>query len=47
VTASVAGIVLFRDGLATSSAAFALAFDVVLLVSLLVVHWPAAEAVGA
>jgi hypothetical protein len=44
---SIAGIVLFWDGLATSSAGFALAFDVVLLVSLLVVHWPAAEAVGA
>ena len=44
---SIAGIVLFWDGLATSSAAFALAFDVVLLVSLLVVHWPAAEAIGA
>jgi hypothetical protein len=44
---SIAGIVLFWDGLATSSAAFALVFDVVLLVSLLVVHWPATEAVGA
>jgi hypothetical protein len=44
---SILGIVLFWDGLATSSAAFALAFDVVLLVSLLLVHWPAAETVGA
>jgi hypothetical protein len=44
---SITGIVLFWDGLATSSAAFALAFDVVLLVSLLVAHWPAAETAGA
>lgn|SRR5690242_631205 len=44
---SIAGIVLFWDGIATSSAAFALGFDVVLLVSLLVAHWPAAETVGA
>ena len=45
---SMLGMVLFWDGLATSNAAFALAFDIVLLVSLLVVHWPvAAETVGA
>ena len=44
---SIVGIVLFWDGLATGSAAMALAFDVVLLVALLVAHWPAGEAVGA
>jgi hypothetical protein len=44
---SIVGIVLFWDGIATSSAAMALAFDVVLLVALLVAHWPASEAVGA
>ena len=44
---SITGIVLFWDGLATSSAAFALAFDVALLVSLLVAHWPAPATVGA
>ena len=44
----IAGIVAFWDGLATSLAASALAFDIVLLVSLLVVHWPVtAETVGA
>ena len=43
---SIVGIVLFWDGIATSSAAMALAFDVVLLAALLVAHWPASETVG-
>jgi hypothetical protein len=44
---SIVGLVLFWDGIATSSAVFALAFDAVLLLALLVAHWPAAEPVGA
>ena len=44
---SIAGLVLFWDGIATSSAVFALAFDVVLLVALLVAHWPSVETAGA
>jgi len=44
---SIAGLVLFWDGIATSSAIFALTFDVVVLVSLLVAHWPSVEAAGA
>jgi hypothetical protein len=45
--ASIAGIVLMWDGIATSSAAMALAVDVVILVALLVAHWPGSEIVGA
>jgi hypothetical protein len=44
---SIVGIVLFWDGLASSSAAFALVFDAVVLVTLLLARWPAAETVGA
>ena len=43
---SLVGLVLFWDGVATSSAFFALAFDVLVLVALLVVHWPSSEVVG-
>jgi hypothetical protein len=43
---SIAGIVLFWDGIATTSAIFALAFDAIVLVALLVVEWPSSEAVG-
>jgi hypothetical protein len=44
---SIGGLVLFWDGIATSSAVFALAFDVVVLVSLLVAHWPSVQTAGA
>jgi hypothetical protein len=44
---SMAGLVLYWDGIATSSAIFALAFDVVVLVSLTVANWPSVEAAGA
>jgi hypothetical protein len=40
-------IVALWNGVPTSSAAFALAFDVVILVALVVVHWPSAETIGA
>lgn len=43
---SMFGIVLFWDGIATSSAIFAIATDVLILVSLLVVHWPSTELAG-
>jgi hypothetical protein len=43
---SIVGIALFWDGIATSSAIFALAFDVIVLVALLVAHWPSVETVG-
>jgi broad specificity polyphosphatase/5'/3'-nucleotidase SurE len=43
---SIAGIVLFWDGIATTSAIFALAFDAIVLVAMLVVEWPSSEAVG-
>jgi len=35
------------DGIPTSPAAAALAFDVVVLAALLVVHWPSTELIGA
>jgi hypothetical protein len=44
---SIAGIVLMWDGIYTSSAVMALATDVVILVALLVLHWPSQEVVGA
>jgi hypothetical protein len=44
---SLAGVVLFWDGLAMASAAMALTVDVVILVALLLAHWPAATEVGA
>jgi len=44
---SIVGIVLMWDGLATSSAVMALATDVVILVALLVLHWPTTEPIGA
>lgn len=50
IAASVASLVLIVamwDGLPTSSAAFAVAFDVAVLIALLVVHWPSTETIGA
>jgi hypothetical protein len=43
---SIAGIVVYWDGIATSNAIFALVFDVVVLAALLVAHWPSAELAG-
>ena len=43
---SAALVVAMWDGLPTSSAFFALAFDAVVLVALLVVRWPSTEALG-
>ena len=43
---SIAGIVVFWDGIATTNAIFALVTDVVILGALLVVHWPSAELAG-
>ena len=40
-------IVVFWDGLPTSSAFFAVAFDTAVLVALLVLHWPSEATVGA
>ena len=44
---SMSVIVALWNGVPTSPAAFALAFDVVALVALVVVHWPSAETIGA
>ena len=44
---SIGLIALFWDGLPTSSAFFAIAFDVLVLVALLVLRWPSEAAVGA
>jgi hypothetical protein len=49
IVASVVSIVLVAamwNGIPTSSGAFALAFDVVVLLALLVAHWPAPESIG-
>lgn len=49
ILASVVSIVLVAamwNGIPTTSAAFALAFDVVVLLALLVAHWPTPESVG-
>ncbi len=43
---SIVGIVLFWDGIATGSAIMALAFDVIVLVVLLVAQWPTTEPTG-
>jgi len=43
---SIAGIVVFWDGIATTNATFALVTDVVILGALLVAHWPSAELAG-
>jgi hypothetical protein len=43
---SAVGIVAMWGGVAPSSAIMALAFDVLVLLALLVVHWPSAEVVG-
>jgi hypothetical protein len=43
---SIAGIVVFWDGVATTSALFALVVDVMILGALLVAHWPSAELAG-
>jgi hypothetical protein len=42
---SAALVVVMWDGIPTSSAAFALAFDAVVLVALLLAHWPSEELV--
>lgn len=44
---SIAGIVIFWDGLAMPSAIFALAFDIVVLFATLIARWPASEPAGA
>ncbi len=44
---SLFGIAVFWDGIATTSAAFALVVDVAIIVALAVIHWPSVEAVGA
>jgi hypothetical protein len=49
IVAAVISIVVIAamwNGIPTSSAMFALAFDVVVLVALLVAHWPASESLG-
>ena len=49
ILASVVSIVLVAamwNGIPTTSAAFALAFDVVVLLTLLVAHWPAPDSIG-
>ena len=49
IVASVVSIVLVAamwNGIPTTSAAFALAFDVVVLLALLVARWPAPESIG-
>jgi hypothetical protein len=43
---SAAGIVVYWDGLATSSAAAALLVDALILGALLLAHWPSTEVVG-
>jgi hypothetical protein len=43
---SLIGIVAMWDGIATSSALFALVFDVLVLVALVFVRWPSTELVG-
>lgn len=43
---SLVGIVAFWDGLATSNALLALAFDVLIIGALLVAHWPATAEAG-
>ena len=45
--ASLVGLALFWVNPISSSAYFALGFDVVALASLLIAHWPTVEAVGA
>lgn len=44
---SVALVVLLWDGLPTSPAASALAFDVVVLAALMLFHWPSTDLIGA
>ena len=43
---SIAGIAINWDGIAQSNAIMALVVDVVVIVALLVAHWPAAAAAG-
>jgi len=43
---SLVGIVVMWDGIATSSALMAAAFDSAVLVALLWAHWPTAELAG-
>ena len=44
---SIVVVVAMWNGIPSSSAAFALVFDVVVLAALLVVHWPSPETLGA
>ena len=43
---SIAGVVVFWDGIATTNAIFALVTDVLILAALLVANWPSAELAG-
>ena len=43
---SIAGILLFWDGIAATNAIFALVTDVVILGGLLIAHWPSTELAG-
>jgi len=45
-TLSIAGIVVFWGGIASSSAAFALIADLAILGSLLIAHWPTTQVAG-
>jgi hypothetical protein len=45
--ASIALVVIMWDGLPASPAAWAVAFDVVVLGALLLAHWPSSELIGA
>lgn len=43
---SLVGLVVFWDGIATTSAVFAIVVDVLVLVALVVAHWPSTDAIG-
>jgi hypothetical protein len=43
---SLAGLVVFWDGIATSSAFMALVFDLLVLAALLLLRWPSIELAG-
>jgi hypothetical protein len=43
---SIAGIVVYWDGIATTNAILALVTDLVILGALLLAHWPSAELAG-
>jgi len=44
---SIGVVIVMWSGVPTSSAVFALAFDVAVLVALVVMHWPSTETLGA